>query len=128
MGPRIQRLIASIDARLIKSLVVLDHRTEQPVMRNGIPARIAIFRPINLFVSRGPEGLEEFVLHILAFSRGVSDDYRFISMQGILALGWRHGEITIEVCPRNVVYLVRVGLFSFQIGSETSSWRVEIGG
>jgi hypothetical protein len=122
----VRRFLCRLDARLTKTAVVLDHETGRPLRRRNRLVRVDVFKPLRLHVGRDDLGMNEITLHLLAFTRAISDAYTHVALQGIIAFGWRRGGITLELSPGHRLHFIWIGWSFVELGTELQSCRYQL--
>jgi hypothetical protein len=121
-----RRFLGRLDARLTKTAVILDHETGRPLRRGNRLVRVDVFKPLRLHVGRDELEVNEITLHLLAFTRAISDAYTHVALQGIIAFGWRRRGITLELSPGHRSYFIWIGWPFIELGSDLQSWRYQL--
>jgi hypothetical protein len=122
----VRRFLGRLDARLTKTAVILDHETGRPLKRGNRLVRVDVFKPLRLHVGRDDLGMNEITLHLLAFTRAISDAYTHVALQGIIAFGWRRGGITLELSPGHRLHFIWIGWPFIELGTELQSCRYQL--
>jgi hypothetical protein len=122
----VRRFLGRWDARFTKTAVILDHETGQPLRRGNRLVRVDVFKPLRLHVGRDNLGMNEITLHLLAFTRAISDAYTHVALQGVIAFGWRRGGITLELSPGHRLHFIWIGWPFIELGTDLQSCRYQL--
>jgi hypothetical protein len=114
-----------LDSMLTKSADVWHRDLSAPTGRY-----FDIFKPLNLHVDYMNGRIIEVTLHLLAFTRHVKEDLSDVTLQGVVALGYREGGLIVELCPGNTTFYLNAGwnhgpfIEAGKFGATLTAWRL----